>query len=91
MIYASNKSDETDFTTINKTVDCGDMGILKLNYFILWTSPDYPSAKVFPISSSPMVSENSVFAFNIDERYVLIGPAYLIYVNSTPEIKPTLL
>ena len=59
---------------------------MEINYEILWTSPDYPSAKVYVLDSKAMVSYNSIFVFNLQFRYLPIGPAYNFYVNSTPLI-----
>ncbi len=32
-----------------------------------------------------------MFSFNIEERYLLIGPAYDVYVNGTPSLEVTLI
>lgn len=62
------------------------MDDVELVYEILWTSPNYPSAKVFPLSTAPLKSSNYIYSFNINENYVMIGPAYDVYVNGTPTL-----
>ena len=64
---------------------------MEINYEILWTSPDFPSAKVFPLNVKPMVSYNSIFVFDVELRYLPIGPDYSFYVNSTPLIEATMI
>lgn len=56
---------------------------LEFNYTILWTSLNFPAAVIFPIDPDPLSTTSPVFNFDINEKYLQVGPDFKLFVNST--------
>ena len=56
---------------------------MTLIYNILWTSPDFPSARVYPLDHEEMVTNDYIYVFELTERFLPIGPAYDMYINTS--------
>lgn len=70
-------------TTLNLT--CGEDNFY-INYTILWTSLEFPSSLIIQLDNNTLTSESPILNFEVTKRFAVFGPAYDIYVNSTPSI-----
>lgn len=62
-----------------------------INYNILWTTLNYPSALIICKDNSPIVTTDVVFGFEVEDKYQVIGPDFELIVNAPPNIQVTII
>lgn len=70
---------------------CANNSSLEITYNILWTSMDYPSAYTAALGSNTFFSQNSVYSLRMQDNYVVIGPAFEVFLNSNSSVSITVI